>query len=68
MKKRLQAKFNRRFPPVMLGIRGIVEGGVFQSTVDWLREFTPAYHVVLNGEELITVRRARLARQSVCRP
>ena len=38
------------------GHRGIVEANVYQRTVDYPGEFADGYHVMLDSEELVTVR------------
>ena len=39
---------------------GVVDSAVFQRTVDYPDEYAPGYHVVLDSEEVVTVRSDRL--------
>ena len=38
------------------GRTGVVDSAVFQRTVDFLDEYGPGYHVVLDTRQVITVR------------
>ena len=39
-----------------VGRRGTIESNVYQKTVDYPDEWANGYHVMLDGEELVTVR------------
>ena len=41
------------------GHTGTVESNVYQRTVDYPDEFSDGYHVMLDSEELVTVRWSR---------
>ena len=38
------------------GAIGVVDSAVFQRSVEYSDEFAPGYHVVLDGERVVTVR------------
>lgn len=44
------------------GMTGIVEGNVFQRTVEYPDEFAPGYHAVLDDETVVTVRWDQVAK------
>ena len=43
-----------------VGHRGTVEANVYQRTVDYPDEWANGYHVMLDTEELVTVRAAQV--------
>ena len=38
------------------GRTGVVDSAVFQRTVDYHDEYAPRYHVILDSDQVITVR------------